>query len=331
MAHQVNNSGTQVIFIEPSLLPTFDAARPLLKRQFPASRVILLCEPKDKPFPTQYKALGEIMGQPGKAARFDGKDSRMTAWLCYSSGTTGLPKGVMTSHHNMTSQLQAVNVAYQNLKSGEDVVLGILPFSHIYGLTVVLLQPTTVGVPVVILPRFEEIAVLSAIEKVRLSWSGYSADAQYRITHGLIVPPVVIVLLHSKNVAKYDLSSVKTFMSGAAPLSAEVTEQFNKRIPHIALTQGYGMTETSPVSHCTTGDENVEPGWVGRILPTFEARLVKEDGEDAKEGERGEIWMRGPSVMMGYHDNPEATAKTMDGDWLKTGDVLIRRDDGHYK
>lgn len=278
---------------------------------------MLLCAPEAKPIASPHKALAELFGARGKAARFDGKDSRATAWLCYSSGTTGLPKGVMTSHHNLTSQLQAVNVAYERLHSGKDVVLGILPFSHIYGLTVVLLQPTTVGVPVVVLPRFEEISVLNAIQ-------------QFKITHGLIVPPVVIVLMHSKNVPKYDLSSLRTLMCGAAPLSGATAEAFRKVMPHISLTQGYGMTECSPVSHCTTSSESVDDGWVGRLIPTFEARLVTESGEDAAKGERGELWLRSPSVMVGYHRNPEATAKTMEGEWLKTGDVLVRRDDGQY-
>jgi acyl-CoA synthetase (AMP-forming)/AMP-acid ligase II len=167
LAHQVNNSGTQLVFLDPSLLPTLDAARPLLTRAFPHSRVVLLCTKENKPFPTPYKCVEELFGTVGKPARFDGAtEARSTAWLCYSSGTTGLPKGVMTSHWNLTSQLQAVNVAYEPLEYGRDVVLGILPFSHIYGLTVVLLQPITVGVPVITLPKFEEIPVLRAIERV---------------------------------------------------------------------------------------------------------------------------------------------------------------------
>jgi acyl-CoA synthetase (AMP-forming)/AMP-acid ligase II len=147
----------------------FDDARAQLSLAFPYSRVVLLCEQHEKPFPSPFKCLSELYApcKPGKAARFDsGAEARETAFLCYSSGTTGLPKGVMTSNWNLTSQLQALNVAYEPLQHGRDVVLGILPFSHIYGLTVVFLQPITVGVPVVVLPKFEEMPVLSAIERV---------------------------------------------------------------------------------------------------------------------------------------------------------------------
>ncbi|CAK9784617.1 unnamed protein product [Cutaneotrichosporon oleaginosum] len=321
IAHQVNDSGASVIFIDPSLLPVFDAARKELKRDFPNERVILLCPPEKKPKElAQYKVFDEVLGARGQPEHFPGQQSRDTAWLCYSSGTTGLPKGVMTTHNNMTSQLQALNIGYQQLVSGRDKVLGILPFSHIYGLTIVHFQPFTVGVPVVVLPRFEEISVLSAIQK-------------YKITHGLIVPPILIILLNSTNVDKYDLSSLRTLMAGAAPCSPELTESFNKRFPHIALTQGYGMTECSPTTHVCTGEEvEGRAGWIGRLLPTFQARLVTEDGEDAKRGERGELWLRGPSVMKGYHNNPDATEKTMaPGGWYKTGDVLIIDDKGWYK
>lgn len=159
------------------------------------------------------------------------------------------------------------------------------------------------------------------------------ADEQYKITHGLIVPPILIILLNSPNVDKYDLSSLRTLMAGAAPCSPELTEAFNKRFPRIKLTQGYGMTEASPTTHvCTAEEVEGRAGWCGRLLPTFQARLVQEDGSDANVGERGELWLRGPSIMKGYHNNPEATDKTMaPGGWYKTGDVLIVDEHGWYK
>lgn len=167
IAHQINDSGSQVVFVDPSALPGFEEARKLFKRQFPASRVILLTPPEKRPAELKHlKTVTEIYGQRGKAEKFTGDEVHNTAWLCYSSGTTGLPKGVMTTNHNMTSQLQALNIAYEPLKSGKDSAFGVLPFSHIYGLTIVLLQPLTVGVPLVVFPRFDEIAVLTAVQKV---------------------------------------------------------------------------------------------------------------------------------------------------------------------
>lgn len=154
--------------------------------------------------------------------------------------------------------------------------------------------------------------------------------SQFKVSFGCIVPPIIIVLLHSQNLAKYDISSLRSLMSGAAPLSAEVTEAFMKKCPGVMLAQGYGLTETSPVVFMGFGERL---GWCGTLIPTWETRLVTEEGEDAAPGARGELWVRGPSVMKGYHNNAEATDKTMaPGGWFKTGDVLVRDPtDGWYQ
>lgn len=147
----------------------FDKAREELQLPFKVDRVVLLTPTaRRKPEHKAYKTVHELFGAPSKAERFDGEQVFDTQWLCYSSGTTGFPKGVMTTHNNMTSQLEAVNASYGQFATGKgDVVLGFLPMSHIYGLTIVLLQPWTAGIPVVVLPRFEEVAALTAIQKVR--------------------------------------------------------------------------------------------------------------------------------------------------------------------
>lgn len=166
LAHQINNSGASLLFVQPELVPVFEQARPLIKRAFPDSRVVLLA--KERPVsPIRYRIIHDLI-HPTRAtpASFNGSHSHDTAWLCYSSGTTGLPKGVMTTHHNLVNQLQAVNVAFDMIEHGRDRVLGILPFSHIFGLTILLLLPLTIAVPVVVLPRFEETAFLSTVEKV---------------------------------------------------------------------------------------------------------------------------------------------------------------------
>lgn len=214
------------MFIQPEQLPIFDKARPLIKIPFPDTRVILLAKPAARPFPARYKIVSDLFEghKRGVPAKFNGSRAQDTAWLCYSSGTTGLPKGVMTSHYNMTSQLQAVNSTFSILEPTKDVVLDILPLSHIFGLTILLLLPFTMACPLVILPRFEETSVLKAIEK-------------YKISFACIVPPIVIVLLHSNNLGKYDLSSLRILMCGAAPLSAEVTEAFMKKMPGVGLYQ----------------------------------------------------------------------------------------------
>lgn len=167
LAHQINDSGATAIFLAPSHIAAFDEARPLLKASFPTSRVILLCEPSSTP--AGYQTVWDILPPPQgtyTAQRFDRADAQTTAWLCYSSGTTGLPKGVMTSHFNITSQVQAGNIGFQRMKPNRDVVLGFIPYSHIYGAVIGLLQPISQGAAVVVLPRFEEVPVLEAIQRV---------------------------------------------------------------------------------------------------------------------------------------------------------------------
>ncbi|GMK55763.1 hypothetical protein CspeluHIS016_0208190 [Cutaneotrichosporon spelunceum] len=314
LAHQVNDSGASLIFLAPSHLPAFNEAQPLLKRAFPPDRIVLLSETSVSP----YKTIYELLGPKIVARRFDRADAGATAWLCYSSGTTGLPKGVMTSHFNITSQIQAGNVGFQRMRPG-DMVLGFIPYSHIYGGVIGLLQPISQGAATVVLPRFDEVPVLQAIER-------------FQVTMALFVPPVLIVFLNSPHVKNYDLSSLKTVLCGAAPLSAELVHAFTALIPKCRIIQAYGMTETSPnIANMHRGISVGREYSVGRLLPCYQARLVKENGEDAdpSKGEAGELWVRGPSVMKGYHNNPAATDATIaPGGWLKTGDVVTRDAEG---
>jgi acyl-CoA synthetase (AMP-forming)/AMP-acid ligase II len=173
---------------------------------------------------------------------------------------------------------------------------------------------------VIVLPRFEEISVLTAIQRHKITWA-------------LVVPPVLIALLHSKNVPQFDLSSLRGILSGAAPLGADIIEALERRFPSMKITQGYGLTETTPVTHVMTEEEGqMHRGQVGRLIPTFQARLIDvKSGEDVAPGQPGELWLRGPSVMKGYWRNAEATSKAFaEGGWFKTGDVAIVDEHGYY-
>lgn len=150
----------------------------------------------------------------------------------------------------------------------------------------------------------------------------------------MVVPPVVLMLLHSKIADKYDISSLRSVNCGAAPLSGELVDAFEKRYPTSKIVQGWGMTETTVAATLGTADQITSKALqsaVGRLLPTYELRLVGEDGQDVPKGERGEIWLRGPAIMTGYHENPEANAKSFEGDWFKTGDVGTRDEQGWYR
>ncbi len=239
------------------------------------------------------------------------------AVLPYSSGTTGVMKGVMLSHRNLVANIEQLQ---DGLTLGEDdTLVGVLPFFHIYGQTVVLNQGLAKGATIVTMPRFDLDGLLDVVE-------GHRATLLH------VAPPVILAFATAPQVEDRDFSSLRIVISGAAPLDEDLAGRAEARIG-TPIRQGYGMTELSPVSHKTRVDDAAEtpPGSVGPLVPNTEARLVDPDtGEDAPEGGEGEIWIRGPQVMLGYLGRPEATAETITEDgWLRTGDIA-RIDDGGY-
>jgi acyl-CoA synthetase (AMP-forming)/AMP-acid ligase II len=215
----------------------------------------------------------------------------------------------------------------------DERIIAVLPFFHIYGLTVLMNQGLQWGGAVVTLPRFDLEQFLRAIQ-------------DHKITRAFVAPPILLALAKHPLVDQYDLSSLTSITSGAAPLDEQLALAAEQRLRKgadtgVTVAQGYGMTELSPVSH-TTPDLGAEPpgvpagsvpkGSVGFAVPNSECRLVDPaTGRDAAPGERGELWVRGPNVMKGYLNNPEATADTIDADgWLHTGDVAVVDENGCY-
>jgi acyl-CoA synthetase (AMP-forming)/AMP-acid ligase II len=246
---------------------------------------------------------------PGAAPERVEVDPEDLAVLPYSSGTTGLMKGVMLTHRNLVANIEQ---AWNSMPlTDEDVLVGLMPFFHIYGQTVVLNMGLAKGSTIVTMQRFECDELMDLIEKYGVTW-----------LH--IAPPVVLAIATTTDVEGRDFSKLKLVISGAAPLDAELSARAEAKLG-APIRQGYGMTELSPVSHKSrlARVEETPPGSVGALIPNTEARLVDPTtGEDAAEGEEGEIWIRGPQVMRGYLNNDEATAETLVGDgWIRTGDI----------
>jgi acyl-CoA synthetase (AMP-forming)/AMP-acid ligase II len=197
----------------------------------------------------------------------------------------------------------------------DDVALAVLPFFHIYGMNVIMNLGLYLGATIVTMPKFDLKECLQAIEK-------------YRITYGFIVPPIMLALAKHPMIDEFDLSSVRILFSGAAPLSENIAEQAAQRLG-CKIMQGYGMTEASPATHGTREGDAVG---IGPVLPNTESKIVDvATGAELGPGEEGEICVRGPQVMKGYLNNPEATAAMIDKDgWLHTGDIGSADASGHF-
>ncbi len=257
--------------------------------------------------------LADYMGAPIQQVEVDVRDHVMV--LPYSSGTTGLPKGVMLTHYNLVANI--CQMEHVLVYTDDEVGLSALPFFHIYGMQVLMNGMLANGVTVLTMPRFDMQEALQLVQ-------------DHKVTRFFAVPPMVLGLSQAPIVDDYDLSSVKQVFSGAAPLTIDLQEACAARID-CEVVQGFGMTELSPVTHCTPEGRN-KPGTSGVAVSNVESRIVDpETGDDQPVGERGELWVRGPMVMKGYLNNEQATAETIDADgWLHTGDVAIVDEDGYF-
>lgn len=301
--HQLINADASILI---TIAPFLDTAREAIKNTGVSEIYVI----GDAPGAT---SLAELMGLPQNNQTPVDLDEHVLA-LPYSSGTTGLPKGVMLTHRSMVVNVDQTLQASE--LSGEELTVAFLPFFHIYGMQVLINMHLAVGAGLITMPRFDLEQYLTLCEK-------------YKTPRMWIVPPIAIALAKHPIVDKFDLSAVEQVSSGAAPLGGDVAALVGKRLNCVA-TQGYGMTELSPVSHLAP-PALMRAGASGKTAPNTECRIVStRNGEDMARGETGELWVRGPQVMKGYLNNPEATAEALDGDgWLHTGDIGYFDEDGY--
>jgi acyl-CoA synthetase (AMP-forming)/AMP-acid ligase II len=308
VAHQLKDAGAKFLVTIPQLL---DKAREAVAQDTCVKEIFVFGEAEGA---TAFDSLYETEGTTAPAISINAREDLCA--LPFSSGTTGLPKGVMLTHYNLVSNM--CQMEQMNLFDSEDNLICVLPLFHIYGLMVILNLGLYKGATIVTMSRFDLEQLLSLMQ-------------EYRVTFAHLVPPILLALTKNPAVDNYDLSQLHTIFSGAAPLGEAVTKACVDRLG-CQVRQGYGMTETSPATHCTGSDASkTRHGSVGMCLPNTESKLVDvETGEAVGFGKRGELWVRGPQVMKGYHNRPEATQGTVDAEgWLHTGDVGCVDEDGH--
>ncbi len=237
----------------------------------------------------------------------------------YTGGTTGVSKGVMLTHANLSTQVQQVRAWFPKFNRGEEVMLGALPFFHVFGLTVAMNFSIYMGWGDILVPKPQPEPLLEAIGK-------------FRPTFAPLVPTMYIGMLNNPGINKTDMTSIKGCFSGSAPLPVEVIRDFEKKTGAV-IVEGFGMTESSPVTHVNPfagGKRKV--GSIGLPISDTESRIVDlNDGKtDLPVGEIGELIVKGPQVMKGYKNMPEETANTLADGWLHTGDIAKMDDDGYF-
>lgn len=326
MVFQIQNTGAKAIFVEPTLLET--ALRATDKAKLPCEKVFLFSDVECR---TTHgvKDWRTIIGTEAAASRWQwtpltaDQSRTTTAVINYSSGTTGMPKGVMITHQNVIANVEQsifmrdLEQPYTPGNRPPERWLGFLPLYHAYG------QLWSIGAacrtlsPCYFMRTFSYTEFLKHIQN-------------HRITHIQTAPPVLVMLAKRPETKDYNLSSLQNILCGAAPLSKELQNEVSDRFK-LKVVQTWGMTELTCSSLHVPGGRDDRSGSVGYIDPNAMVKLLDDDGREVRPGKRGEVHVKGPNVCMGYWRNEQATKDAFDEDgFLRTGDVAVRNEEGWY-
>lgn len=324
MSYQMQNTEARIVLIHPTLLNT--ARKAAKVAGLPEGRLYIFSDTEHEPV-DGIKDWRSMLGSFEEAStyqwpRLTGLEAKkQVATVNYSSGTTGLPKGVMITHHNLVANVDQC-IYLSNLKKVvqegvQDRYIGFLPLFHAYGQLNSILMASKLQNPVYIMTNFIYEDMLQVIQT-------------HKITELQVAPPILVLLSKHPATARYDLSSVARISCGAAPLSPSLSNECSNRFK-TNVRQGWGMTELTCAGIIVPIGFEEDSGTVGFLLPNSEVKLVDENGTEVATGEKGEILIRGPNVSPGYWRNEKATGETMlEGGWLQTGDVAIADERGWF-
>ncbi len=258
----------------------------------------------------------ELVSAPGQARPVEIDPTTAVAVLQYTGGTTGVPKGAMLTHANLAANLEQMRCVFEKADRGKEKMLCVLPFFHVFAMTVAQNLAVILGAEMLLQPRFELKALLDCVKRKRAT-----------LFPG--VPTLFTAINNSPMTEKYDLTSVRLCLSGGAPLPVEVKANFEK-LTGCILVEGYGLTEASPVCAVNPLDQTSVPGSIGRLIPGTSARFrdLEDPSKEAAPGEKGELCLKGPQVMLGYWKRPDDTEQTIENGYLHTGDVGYQDENG---
>jgi long-chain acyl-CoA synthetase len=337
LGHQLGDAGVEVVIcldlayerikaireqsairevVVTSLLDELPAVRRVIAPYTRRGKAAAAAIGKDEPVRRWRDLMASAITRAGEAEVDPAGD---LALLQYTGGTTGSSKGVMLSHRNLRANTEQVRAWFPDADPGREVMMGVLPFFHAYGLTVCLLLGVRLGAAVVLLPRFDLDQVMAAVDR-------------YRPTLFPGVPTMYVAINNEVAKGGHDLSSIKACLSGAAPLPLEVAERF-ERYSGGRLVEGYGLSECSPVALANPIYGKRKAGTIGMPLPDTLARVVDAADPDSvpPAGEPGELAIKGPQVMRGYWNRPEESAQVLRDGWLLTGDLALMDDEGYFQ